>query len=364
MKKFLLALFGAAIVTGVALAQDAKPPLHLAMAGLAHDHAFGFLPRLLGQTDVQLVGIVETNQDLIARYSKRFHLAPELFYSSLEDLFAKTNVQAVAAFTSVYDHAGVVETCAEHGIDVMMEKPLAANLEQAHAIEAAAQKSGIQVIVNYETTWYSGNQAAYKMVHDENKIGDIREMVFHDGHSGPKEIGCSTNFLNWLTDPILNGGGAINDFGCYGADIATWFMDGQKPLSVTAVAQQIKPNVYPKVEDTATIILKYPRAQVILQPSWNWPFNIKDMQIFGKTGYVMVPRSDTLLVRTAGMETETESTAPGLSGLEADPIAYLAAVVRREIKPSGQSSLGVNVTVIEILDAAHRSVNEGKEIHL
>jgi predicted dehydrogenase len=141
-------------------------------------------------------------------------------------------------------------------------------------------------------------------------------------------------------------------------------MDGQKPLSVTAVAQQIKPNVYPKVEDTATIILKYPRAQVILQPSWNWPFNIKDMQIFGKTGYVMVPRSDTLLVRTAGMETETESTAPGLSGLEADPIAYLAAVVRREIKPSGQSSLGVNVTVIEILDAAHRSVNEGKEIHL
>lgn len=105
-------------------------------------------------------------------------------------------------------------------------------MKQARAIEAAVKKSGIQLIVNYETTWYPGNQAAYTMVHDEHQIGDIRRIVVHDGHRGPKEIGCSTQFLAWLTDPILNGGGAINDFGCYGADLATWLLDGEKPLSV------------------------------------------------------------------------------------------------------------------------------------
>jgi len=364
MNKNFLILCGVLCFGMASMAQETKPPVRFALVGLVHDHALGFLPRLKGQTDLQLAGIVETNPVLIARYSKRYDLPPGIFYSSLEELFARTNVQAVATFTSTYDHERVVETCAAHGVDVMMEKPLATNAKQAHAIAAAAEKGGIQVIVNYETSWYPGNHAAYTMVHDEHQIGDIRKMVFHHGHRGPKEIGCSTNFLAWLTDPVLNGGGAINDFGCYGADLATWFMDGQKPLSVTAVALQIKPDVYPKVEDDATIVLTYPKAQVILQPSWNWPMDRKDMEIYGQTGQVLVPQSDRVLLRTQESPKEQEIKPPELTGADADPVAYLAAVVRKEIKPADLASLGVNVTVVEILDAAHKSARTGKEVKL
>jgi predicted dehydrogenase len=352
-----LAVFGS-------LAQDTRPPVRLAVVGLVHDHAMGFLPRLAGRTDVQLVGIVETNRDLIARYSARFHLNPNLFYPNLEALFARTNVQAVATFTSVFDHRQVVETCAAHGVDVMMEKPLAVNMKHARAIAAAARKSGIQVIVNYETSWYPGNHAAYAMVHYEHQIGGIRRIVAHDGHRGPKEIGCSTNFLAWLTDPVLNGGGAVNDFGCYGADLATWLMDGEKPLSVFAVTRHLKPDIYPKVEDDATIVLTYPKAQAILEPSWNWAFDRKDLEIYGQTGYVLVPRSDQLRVRTAKMRDETEITPASLTGPEADPISCLAAVVRGEIKPTGLASLEMNMTVVEILDAAHKSARTGRQVKL
>lgn len=357
-------MFGFIFIAGNLLAQPAQPPVRIAMVGLVHDHAMGFIPRLAGRTDVQLVGIVETNQDLIARYSGRFHLNPNLFYPSLEALFAKTNVQAVATFTSTFDHARVVATCAAHGVDVMMEKPLAANMKQARAIQAAAKKSGIQIIVNYETSWYPGNQAAYTMVHDEHQIGAIRRIVFHDGHRGPKEIGCSTNFLAWLTDPVLNGGGAINDFGCYGADLATWLMNGGKPLSVFAVAQHLKPDVYPKVEDDATIVLTYPKAEVILQPSWNWPVERKDMEVYGQTGCVFVPQPNLVRVRTAKTPSETEITPPPLTGANADPLSYLAAVVRGEIKPTGLASLEVNMIVVEILDAAHKSARTGKQVKL
>src|ERR1039458_1537939 len=252
--------------------------------------------------------------------------------------------------------------CAAHGVDVMMEKPLAVNMKHARAIQAAAKKSGIQVIVNYETSWYPGNQAAYTMVHDEHQIGGICKIVFHDGHGGPKEIGCSTNFLAWLTDTILNGGGAINDFGCYGADLATWLMDGEKPISVFAVAQHLKPDVYPKVEDDATIVLTYPKAQVILEPSWNWPFNRKDMEVYGQAGTVFVPQPNLLRVQTAKNPNETEIVPPPVTGANADPLSYLAAVVRREIKPTGLASLEVNMIVVEILDAAHESVRTGKQI--
>jgi predicted dehydrogenase len=362
MKKFLSLLL---FVVCLASSAQTTTPVRIAVVGLVHDHAWGMFPRFQGRNDVQLVGIVETNQVLIDRYTSRFHFDPSLFYPSLDALFAKTKVDAVATFTDIYDHQRVVEACAAHGVDVMMEKPMAVNMKAARAIAAAAKKGHIQVVVNYETTWYPGNQEAYVMVHNEHQIGEIRRIVAHDGHQGPKEIGCSTNFLNWLTDPALNGGGALNDFGCYGADLATWLLDGQKPTSVCAVTHHFKPDIYPKVEDDATVVLSYPTATVILQPSWNWPFNVKDLEIYGQTGYVKVPVPDELLVRDGGKRSEeTEITPPPLTGYNADPLSYLAGVVRGDIKPSGLSSLDVNMIVVEILDAAHKSARTGKSVKL
>ena len=356
----LAALF--CLVVSIARSED-KPPIHLALAGLSHDHAFGFLPRFKDRTDVVLVGIVETNSDLIHRYSEHFHLDPALFYPTIDALLTKTNVQAVAAFGNVAEHLQVVKACAPHGIDVMMEKPFALNMKQARAMADLAKRYGIQLVINYETTWYPGNQAAYQIVR-QGQIGDLRKIVIHDGHNGPKEIGCSTNFLNWLTDPALNGGGAIVDFGCYGADLITWLMNGQRPTSVFAVAQQIKPELYPKVDDEATIVLTYPKAQGIIQASWNWPFSRKDMEVYGRTGYVLVPKSDTIAVRKEKEEKEHDETLPSLAGPEADPLSYLLAVTRGEIKPSGLSSVDINLTAIEILDAARESAKSGRRVDL
>ena len=344
-------------------AQAEKPPVHFAIVGLTHDHAGGFIPRTRNRMDVQLVGIVEPKADLVARYASRFQLNTNLFCASLEELLARTNVQAVATFTSTFEHRRVVETCAAHGIHVMMEKPLAVNMEHARAIEAAAKKGGIQILVNYETTWYPANQAAYAIVHEEHGLGDLRKIVVHDGHRGPKEIGCSAAFLEWLTDPVLNGGGALTDFGCYGADLITWLMEGERPSSVFAVTQRIKPQVYPKVEDEATIVLTYPKTQGIIQASWNWPFDRKDMEIYGQTGYALVPRMDVLRVRKANAG-ETDITLSPLTGPLADPLSCLAAVVRGDIQPSGLSSLAVNLIVTEILDAARESARTGQRVEL
>lgn len=356
----VLGVFFAAAM--MASGQSNRPPVRVAVVGLSHDHAYGFFPQLRGRSDVELAGVVETNRALIEIYSRRFNLSSNLFFPSLDDLFAHTKVQAVATFTSTFEHRAVVERCAAAHADVMMEKPLAVNTEHARAIEAAAKRGNIQVFVNYETTWYPGNRAAYEMVHDRKEVGEIRRIVVHDGHRGPKEIGCSTNFLAWLTDPVLNGGGALNDFGCYGAVLATWLMDGQRPVSVQAMTQRIKLEVYPKVEDEATIVVTYPKAQAILQASWNWPFDRKDMEIYGRTGYVLVPNANLLRVRLPNQNKESEITPAAIPAPEADPMSYLVAVVRKEIVPSGLSSLPVNMTVVEILDAAHESARTGRRI--
>ena len=318
---------------------------------------------MAGRTDIQLVGIVETDHDLAARYAASFHLDAGLFHDTLDDLLAHTKVEAVALFTSAYDHRQMVELCAPHGLAIMMEKPLAVNMQAAAAIAGASEKFNVPIVVNYQSTWNPGNQAVYDIAHQSGGIGPVGRMVVCYGHRGPKEIGCSEDFLKWLTDPKLNGGGAVVDFGCYGANLMTWLMDGKPPLSVSAVTFHDKPEVYPKVDDDATIVLTYPQTVGVIQASWNWPYSRSDFEVYGQSGYVLARGRDSFRLRQ-GEEKEVEKPAPALKGPAADEVSYLVAVTRREIEPSGRSSLQQNLVVTMILDAARESARTGRRIEL
>ena len=338
-------------------------PLRVAIAGLVHGHVEGFLANSANRPDLRIVGVSDPDRNLFDRYAAKFGLDAALYHADLEEMLRTTKPQAVLVYSSTFDHRKIVELCAKLHLPVMMEKPLAVSLQDARAIERAAHEGKIQVLVNYETSWYPSNHAMFDLVHT-GAVGDVRKVVVHDGHKGPKEIGVTPEFLNWLTDPKLNGGGALFDFGCYGADLMTWLMNGQRPLSVTAVTQQIKPEIYPKVDDEATIILTYPKAQAIVQASWNWPFDRKDTEVYGNTGYVITVARDDLKVRRAGEKQEQLVPAQKLPFPYADSITYLRAVVLDGLKPDALSSLETNVIVTEILDAARQSAATGKTVNL
>jgi predicted dehydrogenase len=251
----------------------------------------------------------------------------------------------------------------------MVEKPLATTVEDALAIEHIAQRYNIPILTNYETTWYNSNIAAANML-SEGKIGELRKLVIHDGHKGPKEINVGPEFLSWLTDPKLNGGGALFDFGCYGVDLATWIMHGELPLTVTAITLHLKPSIYPHVDDDSTVILTYPHAQAIIQGSWNWPFNRKDMEVYGATGYIDTLYEDhnpgaKLRLRLPGETSEHVETAPALAAPQDNSLNYLVAVLNGTLHPTHDlTALDTNVTVVRILDAARRSAQTGRTIHL
>ena len=246
----------------------------------------------------------------------------------------------------------------------MVEKPLTTNVADAIAIRKAAREHHVQVLVNYETTWYSSNAEAIRES-DAGKLGTIRRVVVHDGHEGPKEIGVSPDFLGWLTDPEKNGAGAMFDFGCYGADLMTQLMHGQTPISVTAIALQDKPDIYPKVDDDATILIRYPKAQAVLQPSWNWPFARKDMEVYGSTGYVVTEASDHMRARYAGEKAESQVSVPPLAADEDSALDYLAAVMHGQVKAEHDlNSLDTNMIVVQILAAARESAKTGRTVEI
>jgi predicted dehydrogenase len=370
MKKFKNAIIILIlIVLGLITLQAQKPPqtpIKLAIAGLTHGHSAFILGRK-DKSDFNLVGIYEPNREMAIRYAKTYKFSPDLIYSDLGRMLDSLKPEAVVAFGSIYEHMMVVEACAPRGIHVMVEKPLATNMKHAVRMQELAKKFNIYLLTDYETSWYPTTAKSFQLVNDSNYVGSIKKVVIHDGHQGPKEIGVEPEFLNWLTDPVQNGGGALIDFGCYGANLMTYMMKGQRPVSVTAVTRQFKPDVYPKVDDEATIIVSYPDAQCIIQASWNWPFGRKDMEIYGKTGYILAADRNTMMMRNGKMETAKTRhiTSTDISVYE-DPFAYFADVIKGKIKMTDSDlySLENNVTVVEILSAARESAQTGKTIHL
>jgi glucose-fructose oxidoreductase len=373
MIKIRISLLALLSLAGVLSAQSpSSSVLRVGIIGLAHGHVSGFLNGgaltpaggALKRPDVQVVGIVDPDRRLFDSYAQRNHLSPSLYFASVDEMITKAHPQAALVFTSTFDHTKAVEECARRGVHVMMEKPLAVSYKDALAMADAAKRGNVHVLVDYETSWYASNLAARDLV-ASHALGDIRKVVVRDGHRGPKLIGVQPEFFAWLTDPRLDGGGALYDFGCYGADLMTWLMKGEAPLSVTAVTSQLQPEAYPNVDDEAEIVVKYRTAIAIFQASWNWPFDIKNMDVYGRTGYVKTIRSGEIEVRRPGdAEPQVGKAAPIPAPFD-DPLHLLAAVIRGEVPEEGTlSGLGTNLIVSEILDAARQSAQTGRTVTL
>ena len=360
----LYALLTAAIVTVLPAARaQEKPPLRLVIAGLVHGHVSGFLRGAQGRTDVQIVGLFDPDAALLRSYGDRYKVPeararrtwPSYWTASVPKRSRPSPTRWTIRPSSKRRH--------RRELHVMMEKPLAVSNADAQRIRRAAEGSGIQVLVNYETTWYPSHGAMWTLLKERKAAGDIRKMVAMDGHSGPKAINVQPEFLDWLSDPVRNGGGALFDFGCYGANLMTWMMDNQRPLAVTAITQQFQPQVYPRVDDEATILLEYPKAQGIIQASWNWPINRKDFEVYGESGLAIATGGASLRIKL-GKEPETAVTPDRRPPDESDSISHLIAVVRGQRKPNALSSLENNLVATEILEAARESARTRTRVTL
>jgi predicted dehydrogenase len=356
-------LAGLAAILPVVQAQEKQPPLRLAIAGLVHGHVGSFLRAAQARQDVDIVGVYEPDAALLKAYGERNKLPQAVLFTDLSALLERAKPEAIAAFSNTFDHLAIVEAAAARRIHVMMEKPLAVSNAHAQRIRRAAEKGGIQVLVNYETTWYPSHGAIWELFKERRAAGSIRKMVAMDGHNGPKAINVQPEFLEWLSDPMKNGGGALFDFGCYGANLMTWMMDNERPIAVTAVTQQFQPDVYARVDDEATILVEYPKAQGIIQASWNWPFGRKDFEVYGDHGQAIATGGSGLRV-TLPKQPEHAVTPAPLPPDQRDSISHLMAVVRGTRKPNGLSSLENNMIATEILEAARESARTGQRVML
>ncbi len=230
--------------------------------GLAHDHVWSNLRALKALDNAVLIGGADGDADLRNQFVER--TGCERVYDEFGDLLDNEAPDAVFAFTPTAHHADVVDLCAPRGIHVMVEKPMAATLEQADRMLTAARQADTVLMVNWPTAWHRGIRTAYRLV-QEGAIGQVWQLLWRGGHCGPDELGCSEQFCDFLFDKHLNGAGAFNDYGGYGASLCVLFLG--RPHRVVGMAGRLLKTHLP-VDDNGMMILRYPNAMCRLEMTW------------------------------------------------------------------------------------------------
>lgn len=330
----------------------------IAVVGLVHSHVWGHLGKMVQGKPARLVGVAETAPELVAEAKKR-GVADELFHSDWRRMIDTVKPEIVWAFVENNRHLEIVQYCAPRKIHVIFEKPLASTYRDSVAIRDLARKHGIFVMCNYQMAWWPTSYAAREAV-TAGDVGDvwrIRGIVGHGGPGGP--TGLNKYFFEWLTDPVKNGGGALVDFGCYNALWSLMYLG--RPQTVYAVSHRLRPEEFPKVEDTALLVLSYPKGVALLEASWDLPRSFQDLEIFGRKGSIYMTSRQVELRQ--GRETR-EVTPKPLPPERAEPIAYMIHCIETKTEPEGMTSLDLNVGVMEIIDAAKESIRTGRAVTL
>ncbi|MCW5978949.1 MAG: Gfo/Idh/MocA family oxidoreductase [Bryobacteraceae bacterium] len=331
----------------------------VAVIGLVHSHVWGHLERMIGGQPARLVGIAETNPDLVGE-ARKMGAPDAVFASDYRQMLDAVKPTVVWAFVENNRHLEIVEACAPRKIHVIFEKPLASTLADALAITRLARKHGIQVMTNYQMAWWPSNYAA-KAAADSGRLGKVWRLRGIVGHGGPGSTGArSQYFFAWLTDPVKNGGGALVDFGCYNALWSLWYLG--RPEKVYAHVNHLRPETFPKVEDNSTMILSYRNGVGLFEGSWDLPRGFQDLEVFGLEASLDVTR-DAVQLRS-GREQARPLDLALLPPERAEPVAHMLQAIRGGQPLGDLVSLEMNVDVVEILEAAKKSVKTGAAVPL
>ena len=352
----LVSLF---VAPAISSESNQTEPLRIAVIGLVHGHVEGVLWQAKDRDDLQIVGIYDPNPELFEKYKDKYALDESWYFDDLEEMLDATKPEAASVMTSIKDHIDAVRACAPRGIHTLIEKPLSFSAVEALEMKKLSVQHDVLVLTNYETSWYGSVRTAARLAKES---GPINRAVFRHGHKGPQEIGCSEEFLEWLTDPQENGG-AIVDFGCYGANLMTWLMDNEMPETVTAITRQLKPEVYPDVDDDATIVPGYKDSVGVIQASWAWTHDNKDMDLYTPGASYHASKWDSLTKRDPDSDRKAHPIDDRPEELR-NEWTYFRKVIRGECEVDPLSSLENNIIVCVILDAARMSAKTGQAIQL
>lgn len=336
--------------------------LRIGVLGMTHDHVWGNLRDLNASALGELVAAADPNEELLNKAKTQYN-CPTV-YDSYEDLLEEESLDAVYVFGDNLTGAELSIMAAEAGLHVLIEKPMASTLDGAMRMLAAARTAGTALMVNWPFAWLPQLQKAFEMV-QAGEIGQLFQTKYRSAHAGPKELGCTPYFYNWLYDAELNGAGALMDYCCYGAALARYLL-GQ-PSRVNGIMGHCVKD-YITLDDNAVIVMQWPRAIAITEASWTQIGHLTSYQalIYGSEGTLVVEpgaNGKLLLANQAHEDGIAIDVPPAPAGMR-NATDYFLTRISQGLPIEGICSAEISRDAQEILEAGILSAQEGKAMSL
>jgi predicted dehydrogenase len=337
--------------------------LRVGVLGLTHDHVWGNLRDLKQVEGVEITAAGDPNDELLDKFQQE--TGCEQVFSSYEPLLGEVELDAIYVFGDNATGSDLAAAAAGIGMHVLIEKPMAADLDGANRVLAAATESEVTLMINWPFAWWPQLDHAISMA-KSGEIGAVLGTRYRSAHGGPKELGCTPYFYNWLYDNELNGAGAYMDYCCYGVALARE-VAGSPPSRVSAIVGHLHKD-YVMVDDNAVLTMQWPRNISVADASWTQIGHLTSYSavIYGSEGTLLVePRpSGRLLLATREHEDGIEVNVPELPPERRSASAYFVHCIRNGAPVEGLCSGRVSRDAQEILEAGLLSSMRGEVVSL
>ncbi len=330
--------------------------LKIAALGLTHDHVWENLTLLRQLSGVQLVGAFDSHVELRERFAREYS-APA--FTSANELLRSTAPDAVLIFADNRGGAELACAALRHRAHVLIEKPMAADAAGARKILRVAKANRRRVMVNWPIAWWPQLQHALKLASD-GKLGRLWQVRYRAAHAGPKAMGCSRFFSDWLYDPARNGAGAFMDYCCYGAALARVTL-GQ-PQRVSAFIARLGNHAI-RAEDNGLLLMHYPKALGISEGSWTQAGYMTSYVtvLYGTKGTLLVEPGDKgrLLIATAEQPAGVPVRVPPLPKHMRNAVVHFVRALRTGENFTDLCTAEVGRDTQEILEAGLKVAHSG-----
>lgn len=351
------------------------------IAAISFDHMhMGDLLRLVqAHPEAEIAGIFDPTAAKMQRAAETFALPADRVFTDFDACMIATKPDLAILCAATADHAGYTERLAGYGCHVFVEKPFAASADDARRMIAAMDRAGRTLAINWPLAWVESHVTAKRLI-DEGTIGELIEMHFYDGNRGPlfhgadkvvvspEEVERQKSASWWYKKSA--GGGSLLDYLGYGATLGTWYMNGQEPLEVTCIVDEV-PGI--EVDQHSITVCRYATGLSKMETRWGTFTDPWTVQPQPKCGFVFVGTQGTIssydyedhvTIQTRARPEPAKVAADPLPEGRRNAIEYVLGCISRGESVQGPLAPELCLTAQRIVDTAALSARRKRTLEL
>lgn len=351
----------------------------VSVIGFDHMHAGDQIAVAQQLAGTELVAVWDTSAERMGSVCADLGVDAALQFTDLDELVERARPEVAVICSTTKDHRPLVEYFAARGIHILLEKPFASSIDDARAMAAIGEDSGVLLGVNWPLAWYPVHRTTHRLVRG-GAIGAIREVHYYDGNRGPllhthgkletdpEEVARQKSSTWWYQADA--GGGSLRDYLGYGTTLATWFRGGELPSEVSARVHRAPGD---EVDEQSVVTASYPSGLSTFQTRWGTFTDPWTHQPYPRCGFVIVGEAGTIasfdyadevLLQTEEHPQGTSVTVDQLPAHETGGLANLVHCLDHGLALYGPLSWQTSFAGHRIVEAAAKSAAEASVVRL